>query len=170
MHHRDNPHAFASARRQITYSRTKTKSKGRQVRSGRLWPRPKKGQEAEPAPNCDGVRFHSTSARTLKRSPDACTFTTWADKSHWFAGSPQGLSADLVHEGATGASGNTYEPFLGGCVRPDYPLPAYYRGRNLAESFYSGMPFLSWQGVVFGDPLCSIGNLPVVRRLHFISR
>ncbi|MGO9262673.1 MAG: TIGR03790 family protein [Bryobacteraceae bacterium] len=109
-------------------------------------------------PGAVATEYVSTSARTLRRPPDAWTFTTWADKSHWFAGSPQGLSADLIHEGATGASGNTYEPFLAGCVRPDYLLPAYYRGRNLAESFYSGMPFLSWQGVVFGDPLCSIGK------------
>ncbi len=76
----------------------------------------------------------------------------------FWAGSPQGLSADLIHEGATGASGNAYEPFLAGCARPDYVLPAYFEGRNLAESFYLGIPFLSWQGVVFGDPLCSLGK------------
>ncbi len=109
-------------------------------------------------PGAVATEFVSTSARTLRRPPDAWTYTNWDDKAHWFAGSPQGLSADLIHEGATGASGNTYEPFLAGCVRPDFLLPAYYRGRNLAESFYSGMPFLSWQGVVFGDPLCSLGK------------
>jgi uncharacterized protein (TIGR03790 family) len=109
-------------------------------------------------PGAVATEYVSTSARTLKRPPDAWTYTNWADKSHWFGGSPQGLSADLLHEGATGASGNTYEPYLMGCVRPDYLLPAYYRGRNLAESYYSGMPFLSWQGVVFGDPLCSLGK------------
>ena len=109
-------------------------------------------------PGAVATEYVSTSARTLQRPPDAWTYTNWDDKAHWFAGSPQGLSADLIHDGATGASGNTYEPYLGGCVRPDYLLPAYYRGRNLAESYYSGMPFLSWQGVVFGDPLCSLGK------------
>ena len=109
-------------------------------------------------PGAVATEYVSTSARTLKRPPDAWTYTNWTDKAHWFAGSPQGLSADLIHEGATGASGNTYEPFLGGCVRPDFLLPAYYRGRNLAESFYSGLPLLSWQDVVFGDPLCSLGK------------
>jgi uncharacterized protein (TIGR03790 family) len=109
-------------------------------------------------PGAVATEYVSTSARTLKRPPDAWTYTTWEDKAHWFAGSPQGLSADLIHEGATGASGNTYEPFLGGCVRPDYLLTAYYQGRNLAESYYSAMPFLSWQGVVFGDPLCSLNK------------
>ena len=62
--------------------------------------------------------------------------------------------ADLLHEGATGASGNVYEPYLGGCARPDYVLPAYSQGRNLGESFYLSLPYLSWQGVIAGDPLC----------------
>jgi uncharacterized protein (TIGR03790 family) len=73
------------------------------------------------------------------------------------------LSADAIHEGATGASGNVYEPFLAACVRPDYLLPAYYRGRNLAESYYLAMPFLSWQGIVLGDPLCSLGKPGTIR-------
>jgi uncharacterized protein (TIGR03790 family) len=77
---------------------------------------------------------------------------------HFFGGSPQGLVGDLIHQGVTGASGNTYEPFLAGCVRPDYLLPAYYQGRNLADSYYLAMPGLSWQGVVVGDPLCSLGK------------
>ncbi|HWB85203.1 MAG TPA: TIGR03790 family protein [Bryobacteraceae bacterium] len=102
--------------------------------------------------------FVSTNARTMKRPPDSWTFTTWSDRVHWFAGSPQGLSVDYLHQGATGASGNVYEPYLGACVRPDYLLPAYFEGRNLAESYYLSLPFLSWQGVVLGDPLCSLGK------------
>ena len=104
------------------------------------------------------TEFVSTNARTLKRPPDAWSFTTWEDREHWFAGSPQSLSADYLHEGATGISGNVYEPFLAGCVRPEYLLPAYASGRNLAESYYLALPFLSWQGVIFGDPLCSLGK------------
>jgi uncharacterized protein (TIGR03790 family) len=109
-------------------------------------------------PGAIATEFVSTDARTLKRPPDDWTFTSWEDRQHFFAGSPQGLSADFIHEGATGVSGNTYEPYLGGCVRPDYLLPAYYEGRNLAESFYLALPFLSWQGVILGDPLCSLGK------------
>jgi len=105
-------------------------------------------------PGAIAAEFVSTSARTFKRPPDNWTYTTWADKQHWFAGSPQGLVADLIHDGATGASGNAYEPFLGACVRPDYLLPAYNQGRNLAESYYLSMVQLSWQGVIVGDPLC----------------
>ena len=105
-------------------------------------------------PGAIAAEFVSTSARTFKRPPDSWKPTTWEDKEHYFAGSPQGLVADLIHEGVTGVSGNAYEPFLTGCVRPDYLLPSYYLGRNLAESYYIAMPSLSWQGVVVGDPLC----------------
>jgi uncharacterized protein (TIGR03790 family) len=107
-------------------------------------------------PGAIAAEFVSTNARTFKRPPDTWNHTSWSDKEHFFDGSPQGLVADLIHEGATGASGNTYEPYLAACVRPDYLLPAYYLGRNLAESYYVAMPMLSWQGVVVGDPLCAL--------------
>jgi uncharacterized protein (TIGR03790 family) len=109
-------------------------------------------------PGAIATEFVSTSARTFKKPPDNWTYTTWSDRLHFFGGSPQGLVADLIHQGATGASGNTYEPYLAFCVRPDYLLPAYFQGRNLAESYYVAMPALSWQGVVLGDPLCRIGK------------
>ncbi|MBZ5584490.1 MAG: TIGR03790 family protein, partial [Acidobacteriia bacterium] len=109
-------------------------------------------------PGAIATEYVSTNARTLKRPPDNWTFTTWEDRVHFFAGSPQGLSADLIQEGAAGASGNTYEPYLAGCARPDYLLPAYFQGRNLAESYYMALPYLSWQAVVLGDPLCSLGK------------
>jgi uncharacterized protein (TIGR03790 family) len=109
-------------------------------------------------PGAIATEFVSTSARTLKRPPDAWLYTTWEDRAHFWAGTPQGLTADFLHEGATGAAGNAYEPFLAGCARPDYVLPAYYEGRNLAESFYLGLPFVSWQGIVFGDPLTTLGK------------
>jgi uncharacterized protein (TIGR03790 family) len=105
------------------------------------------------------TEFVSTNARTLKRPPETWTFgATWDDPAHMFGTSAQGLSADYIHEGATGVSGNAYEPLLRGCARPDYLLPAYYGGRTLAESYYLALPFLSWQGVVLGDPLCSLGK------------
>jgi uncharacterized protein (TIGR03790 family) len=107
-------------------------------------------------PGAIAAEFVSTSARTFLRPPDSWSPTTWQDKAHWFAGSPQGLVADLIHEGATGASGNAYEPYLAGCVRPDYLLPAYHQGRNLAESYYLSLVELSWQSVIVGDPLCAL--------------
>ena len=109
-------------------------------------------------PGAIATEFVSTNMRTLKRPPDTWNYTTWQDHEHLWADSPQGLSADFIHEGATGASGNVYEPYLVGCARPDYVLPAYFDGRNLAESFYLGLAYLSWQGVVLGDPLASLGK------------
>ncbi|HTS62398.1 MAG TPA: TIGR03790 family protein [Candidatus Acidoferrales bacterium] len=107
-------------------------------------------------PGAVAAEFVSTSARTFKRPPETWKPTEWGDREHYFGGSPQGLIGDLIHEGVTGASGNTYEPYLAYCVRPDYLLPAYAEGRNLADSFYMAMPELSWQGVVTGDPLCAL--------------
>ncbi|MBZ5617635.1 MAG: TIGR03790 family protein [Acidobacteriia bacterium] len=109
-------------------------------------------------PGAIATEFVSTNARTLKRPPDDWKYPVGPDRLHYFGGSPQGLSGDLLHEGATGTSGNVYEPFLSGCARPDYLLPAYFQGRNLAESYYLSLPLLSWQSVVFGDPLCSLGK------------
>ena len=107
-------------------------------------------------PGAIATEFVSTNGRTFKRPPDTWTYTNWSDRLHLWEGSPQGLTTDLVHQGATGASGNVFEPYLSACVRPDYLFPAYYHGHNLAESYYVAMPYLSWQGIVLGDPLCSI--------------
>jgi len=109
-------------------------------------------------PGAIAAEFVYTSARTFKRPPATWAYTSWSDRLHFFEGSPQSLIADLVHQGVSGVSGNTYEPYLGACVRPDYLFPAYYQGRNLAESYYIAMPGLSWQGVVVGDPLCKLGK------------
>jgi uncharacterized protein (TIGR03790 family) len=102
------------------------------------------------------TEFVSTDARTLKRPPDDWVFG--GDEKHWFGGYNQNLATDYLHEGATATSGNVYEPNLAGCARPDYLLPAWFQGRNLAESYYLSLPFLSWQGIVLGDPLCSLGK------------
>lgn len=99
------------------------------------------------------TEFVSTNARTFQRPPDKWQIGVWKDQSTWFAGSPQTMTADYIHEGATGASGQVDEPYLSGCPRPEFVLPAYYQGRTLAESFYLGIPFVSWMNVVIGDPL-----------------
>jgi uncharacterized protein (TIGR03790 family) len=84
----------------------------------------------------------------------------WTNPAAFFAGSPQSLTADFIHDGVTGASGHVAEPFLQFTPRPNIVLPAYYRGRNLAESFYLSIPELSWMNIVIGDPLCSLGRPP----------
>jgi uncharacterized protein (TIGR03790 family) len=109
-------------------------------------------------PGAVAAEFVSTNARTLQRPPANWSFGAWLEKSRMFGGSPQSLAADYIDQGATAASGNTYEPYLAGCARPDYLLPAYFHGRNLAESYYLSIPWLSWQGVLLGDPLGSLGK------------
>ncbi len=104
------------------------------------------------------TEFVSTNARTFQRPPDSWNISTFKDTKLFWADSPQTLTADYIHEGVTGASGHTDEPYLQFCPRPDYLLPAYYTGRNLAESYYLSIPALSWQNIVVGDPLCSLGK------------
>jgi uncharacterized protein (TIGR03790 family) len=105
-------------------------------------------------PGAIASEFVSSNGRTFKRPPDGWTFR--GANSSSFGGSSQSLSADYIHEGATGASGNVFEPYLSACARPDYLLPAYSSGRNLAESYYMSLQFLSWMGIVLGDPLCAL--------------
>lgn len=104
------------------------------------------------------TEFVSTNGRTFARPPDNWTLSDWGSPKLWFAGAPQSLTADYIHEGATGGSGHVYEPFLAMTPRPDLLLPAYFSGRNLAESYYLAIPRLSWQNIVVGDPLCSLGK------------
>ena len=104
------------------------------------------------------TEFVSTNGRTFARPPDNWALSDWGSPQLWFAGAPQTLTADYIHEGATGASGHVYEPYLTMTPRPDLLLPAYYQGRNLAESYYLSIPRLSWQNIVVGDPLCSLGK------------
>lgn len=98
--------------------------------------------------------FLSTDARTFMPPP-----TGWTPGrlpgAREFAGSSQSLSGDLVRSGATGVAGQVAEPYLDGAVRADILFPAYLAGFNLAEAFYLATPYVSWQTVVVGDPLCA---------------
>jgi len=104
------------------------------------------------------TEFVSSDGRTFVRPPENWNISDWGSTQLWFAGSPQSLTADYIHEGATGASGHVYEPYLHLTPRPNILLPAYYKGRNLADSYYLSIPRLSWQNIVVGDPLCSLGK------------
>ncbi len=104
------------------------------------------------------TEFVSTNARTFARPPEKWTISDWNSPQLWFDGSPQTMTADYILEGVTGASGHVDEPYLAMTPRPDLLLPAYYSGRNLAESYYLAIRALSWQNVVIGDPLCSLGK------------
>jgi uncharacterized protein (TIGR03790 family) len=107
-------------------------------------------------PGAIATEFVSWDGRTFRPPPANWELGTWADKKTWYANAPQTLTADYIHEGASGASGQVAEPYLSYCPRPDFILPAYYSGRTLAESFYMGIPGLSWMNVVIGDPLMKL--------------
>jgi len=99
--------------------------------------------------------YVSTDGRTFTEPPPSWTIGTWRDRATFYADSPQSLTGDLIREGVTGVAGQVAEPFLDATIRPDILFPAYLSGFNLAESFYLAMPYLSWQTVVVGDPLCA---------------
>ncbi|HEY2844729.1 MAG TPA: TIGR03790 family protein [Bryobacteraceae bacterium] len=108
-------------------------------------------------PGAIATEFVSTDGRTFQRPPDKWNISDWGSRNLWFVGSPQTLTADFLLEGATAATGHVYEPYLAMTPHPEYLLPAYYSGRNLAESYYLSIRALSWQNIVIGDPLCSLG-------------
>jgi uncharacterized protein (TIGR03790 family) len=107
------------------------------------------------APGALAAMFVSSDGRTFDEPPATWQVGTWSDRRTFFANSPQSLTGDLLREGATGAAGHVSEPYLDATIRPNVLFPAYVSGFNLAESFYLAMPYVSWQTVVVGDPLCS---------------
>lgn len=101
-------------------------------------------------PGAIAGEFVSTDARTFQEPP-----AEWATNGAPYRGSHQSLIGDLIRDGITGVAGHVAEPYLNATIRPDILFPAYLSGFNLAESFYMAMPYLSWQTVVIGDPLCA---------------
>ena len=106
------------------------------------------------APGALAGMYVSSDGRSFAEPPADWQIGSWNNRKTFFANSPQSLTGDLIHEGATGASGHVAEPYLDATIRPQLLFPAYLSGLNLAESFYLAMPYLSWQTVVVGDPLC----------------
>lgn len=104
------------------------------------------------------TEYVSTDGRTFAEPPPSWSLGEWKDRLTHFAGSPQSLSADFIRQGASGASGHVYEPYLGFTPRPDYLFPAYLSGRSLAESYWSAIPALSWMNIVVGDPLTRLAR------------
>jgi uncharacterized protein (TIGR03790 family) len=107
-------------------------------------------------PGAVAAMFVSTDARTFKEPPAEWTIGTWNDRNSYFEGSPQSLVGDLIREGVTGVAGHVAEPYLDATIRPEILFPAYLSGYTLAEAYYLAMPYLSWQTVVVGDPLCRL--------------
>jgi uncharacterized protein (TIGR03790 family) len=112
-------------------------------------------------PGALAAMFVSTDARTVAEPPE-----NWKPSRPGlrqdFGGSSQSLAADLVRAGVTGVSGQVAEPYVDAAVRPDILFPGYLKGLSLAEAFYAAIPYLSWQTVVFGDPLCAPFRAPTM--------
>jgi Tfp pilus assembly protein PilF len=94
--------------------------------------------------------FVSTDGRTFLE-PSA----TWKPAPAGSASGGQTLVADLIREGITGISASVAEPYLDAIVRPQILFPAYLSGYTMAEAYYLAMPYLSWQTIIVGDPLCA---------------
>lgn len=106
-------------------------------------------------PGSIAATFVSTDGRTFHEPPADWRPGSWDNRASFYAGSSQSLIGDLLREGVTAAAAHVAEPFLDGTIRPQVLFPAYVSGLNVAEAFYSAMPYLSWQTVVIGDPLCA---------------
>lgn len=85
------------------------------------------------APGAIACHLHSFSGTSV-RNPD-----TWVGA--------------LLQRGAVVTSGNVYEPLLTGCLRFDVFYNRLLKGYTVAEAALMATPWLSWQGVVLGDPL-----------------
>jgi uncharacterized protein (TIGR03790 family) len=106
------------------------------------------------APGAIGGMYLSTDGRTFTEPPPDWVPSAPAGGPAWM-GSFQSLAGDLIRDGITGVAAHVSEPLLDATIRPQILFPAYLAGFNLAESFYLAMPFLSWQTIVIGDPLCA---------------
>jgi uncharacterized protein (TIGR03790 family) len=106
-------------------------------------------------PGSIAATFVSSDGRTFHEPPGDWILGSWQKRASFYAGSPQSLAGDLLREGATAVAAHVAEPFLDGTIRPQVLFPAYMSGLNVAEAFYAAMPYLSWQTVVVGDPLCA---------------
>src|SRR5262249_38929146 len=111
--------------------------------------------EMQFVPGAIAGMFVTTDAPTLKEPPATWRPSNDGRRESIFGGSHQSLVGDLIRAGVTGAAGHVDEPFLDATIRPEILFPAYVSGRNLAESYYAAMPYLSWQTLVIGDPLCA---------------
>jgi uncharacterized protein (TIGR03790 family) len=95
---------------------------------------PWKDEEFRFLPGAVAAHLHSFSATTLHDAN-------------------QGWTGPLLEHGASASFGNVYEPYL--VFTTDFGIfeTELLKGRNLAESYYSAQPVLSWMSVLVGDPL-----------------
>ena len=64
----------------------------------------------------------------------------------------QSLVADLLEDGVSGVKGYVYEPYLTAVGQPSVLFSMYAQGYNFAEANAAANTYISWMGVVVGDP------------------
>lgn len=107
------------------------------------------------APGAIAGLFVSTDGRTFNEPPADWVPGPSERPLGTYGSGSQSIIGDLIREGITGVAAHVTEPYLDATVRPQVLFPAYIAGFNLAETFYLAMPYLSWQSIVIGDPLCT---------------
>mgnify|MGYP003309749809 CR=1 FL=1 len=77
----------------------------------------------------------------------------------------QSLVADLLEDGVSGVKGYVYEPYLTAVGQPSVLFSMYAQGYNFAEANAAANTYISWMGVVVGDPKMA----PYVSTLHDVE-
>ncbi len=77
----------------------------------------------------------------------------------------QSLVADLLEDGVSGVKGYVYEPYLTAVGQPSVLFSMYAQGYNFAEANAAANSYISWMGVVVGDPKMA----PYVSTLHDVE-
>ena len=77
----------------------------------------------------------------------------------------QSLVADLLEDGVSGVKGYVYEPYLTAVGQPSVLFSMYAQGYNFAEANAAANTYISWMGVVVGDPKMA----PYMSTLHDVE-
>jgi uncharacterized protein (TIGR03790 family) len=102
------------------------------------------------------THFDNKAYQSLSFAPGSIGDTAVSTSARTFlpATGGQSLIADLIAHGLTCVKGDTDEPLLQANASPAILLDRYTSGYTMAESFYMASPFVGWQDVFIGDPLC----------------
>jgi len=104
--------------------------------------------------------FRAMPHKDIPRDPQPFSFAPGAIAVHLHSFSAinirqgrNGWVGALCAKGAAVTAGNVWEPFLSGALRVDIFYDRLLKGYCVAEAAVMATPYLSWQGIVIGDPL-----------------
>ena len=107
------------------------------------------------APGALAGMFVSTDARTFKEPPAGWNIGSGAHRRATSKGRRSLWPAISFAPASPACRDTSPSPIWTAARGRRSCFPAYVAGFNLAESFYLSIPYLSWQNVVIGDPLCA---------------